>query len=100
VKVLDDLIELAMVQQQVDTSEPFLARSERYGHLDPKRAIGDWVACSLLEELEKNSTYSSFYTPQESPKRLTAFRDLGFGSEEMVRRLALVEQRTAAPPVG
>jgi hypothetical protein len=79
--------------QQVNPGEPFLASSERFDGIDPKDAIGNWVVCSTLEELERNASFSSFYTGQASKQRLEIIRNLGFGSQEMARRLALVQQR-------
>jgi hypothetical protein len=93
VSALDNLFKLTVKYQQVNPSEPFLASSERFDRLDPKEDIGDWVVCSVLEELERNASFSSFYTGQSARQRLQIIRNLGFGSPEMDRRLALVEQR-------
>lgn len=93
VLALDDLIQRAVKFQQVNPSEPFLASCERFDSLDPKDAIGNWVVCSTLEELERNASFSSFYTGQAAKQRLEYIRNLGFGSPEMARRLTLVEQR-------
>ena len=98
VRALDNLFQLAVKYQQVNLSEPFLASSERFDSLDPKEAIGNWVVCSTLEELERSASFSSFYTGQAARQRLEAIRNLGFGSPEMARRLALVEQRFLASP--
>jgi len=93
VAVLDNLFQLAVKYQQVDLSEPFLASGERFDSLDPKEAIGNWVVGSILEELERATHFSSFYSGQNARRRLEIIRNLGFGSPEMARRLALVEQR-------
>jgi protein O-GlcNAc transferase len=93
VKALNNLLHLAAKHQQVNPSEPFLASSERFDGLDPKEAIGNWVVCSTLEEMERNASFSSFQTGQAARQRLEIIRNLGFGSPEMARRLALVEQR-------
>lgn len=93
VRALDNLYQRAMKRRQINPSEPFLAGSERFESLDPKEAIGNWVVCSTLEELERNASWSSFYTGQRARQRLNVIRNLGFGSPEMARRLALVEQR-------
>lgn len=93
VAALDNLFQLAVKYQNVNPSEPFLASSERFDTLDPKEALSSWVVCSTLEELERNIAFSSFYTGQAARQRLELINNLGFGSPEMVRRLALVEQR-------
>lgn len=92
VSALDNLFQLAAKYQQVNPREPFLASSERFDRLDPKEAIGNWVVCSTLEELERNASFSSFYTGQAARRRLETIHQLGFGSPEMARRLALVKQ--------
>ena len=93
VRALDNVFQLAVKDKRVNPSEPFLAGSERFDSVDPKEAIGNWVVCSTLEELERNVSFSSFYTGQAARQRLEFIRNLGFGSPEMARRLTLVQQR-------
>lgn len=93
VGALTRLYELATKSKQVNPTEPFLATSERFDTLDPKGAMGNWIACSILEEIERNSSFSSFYTGRSSLHRLQAIQHFNFGSPEMARRLALVQQR-------
>jgi FkbM family methyltransferase len=93
VSALGNLFQLAAKDQQIDPSEPFLASSPRFDAVDPKDALSNWVVGSNLEALESNAAFSSYYTGQASRQRLEAIRSLGFGSAEMARRLALVEQR-------
>jgi len=93
VTALGKLFQLAMTYHQVNPFEPFLAASERFDNLDPEEVMGNWVVCSILEELERNASFSSFYSGSSSRQRLELIRDLGFGSPEMARRLSLVEQR-------
>jgi hypothetical protein len=70
-----------------------LAPGERFDSLPPANSIANWVATAALEELERNQSFSSFYTPQISLERLKIIRDLGFGSAEMKRRLDLLQRR-------
>lgn len=51
----------------------------------------------VVEELEKLAAFSSFYTGASALQRLEVIRDLHFGSDEMQRRLQLVQQRFGAP---
>jgi FkbM family methyltransferase len=80
-------------KRQINPSEPFLAPGERFDSLTPANSIANWVATAALEELERNQSFSSFYTPQISLERLKIIRDLGFGSAEMKRRLDLLQRR-------
>jgi hypothetical protein len=70
-----------------------LAPGERFDTMSPGKLIADWVAAAALEELERNQSFSSFYSPQISRERLKIIRDLGFGSAEMKRRLDLLQRR-------
>ncbi len=73
----------------VDTLTP----SERFDALPPGNAPGRWLLAAVLEEYERLSAFSSFYTGASAYPRLQAIRDLGFASPEMQRRLAMVQLR-------
>ncbi|WP_288143780.1 hypothetical protein [Accumulibacter sp.] len=81
----------------MDTSEPFLAPGERFDSIVPGEVIGDWVLAAVLEELERLSSFSSFYTGASALQRLHIIRELGFGSSEMARRLSLLQERLGLP---
>jgi len=93
VKALNELVNQAMMHRRLDVAEPFLPAHEYYDSVDPGESIGNWAICSALEGLERNGSFSSFYTGGSARQRLEIIRDLGFGSPEMARRLKLVEQR-------
>lgn len=93
VNALIQLCNAIFKDRQVNPSEPFLAPGERFDALPPSDSIADWVAAAALEELERNQSFSSFYTPKLSFERLQIIRDLGFGSAEMKRRLTLLQKR-------
>jgi hypothetical protein len=95
-KALAQLYDSILKQQgQVDTSEPFLAPGARFDTVPPgaRQDVPRWIAAAVLEQLEKNEYLSSFYAGKSTRWRLEMIRDLGFGSEEMKRRLALVQKR-------
>ena len=79
--------------KQIDPSEPFLVPAERFELISPGQELGDWVLAAVLEELERTSAYSSFYTGVAAKQRLEIIRNLGFGSAEMQRRLSLLYER-------
>ena len=58
--------------------------------------VPSWVITAAFEELERHEDYSSFYSAKVSLRRLEMIRDLGFGSEEMQRRLMLIQRRFGA----
>ena len=97
VEALHQLSNTIMQHGQVDSSEPFLAPSERFDSISPGKTVGDWVLASVLEELELLGAFSSFYTGIAAQRRLEMIRDLGFGSAEMQRRLDLLQRRFRLP---
>jgi FkbM family methyltransferase len=80
--------------QRVDPSEPFLVPGARFELVTPRDGnIGNWLFAAVLEELERLETYSSFYSGNSSLQRLELINKLGYGNDEMTRRLLLVRQR-------
>lgn len=80
----------------IPMDEPFLAAAPRFDRLDPMGRLDDWMFASLLEQLEKLQAYSSYYTGRETLPRLQALQKLGFQSEEMNRRVRLIQARFPA----
>lgn len=93
VDALNRLANTIISQQTVDPAEPFLAPSYRYEQLAPGAQLGNWILSGVLEELERLSSYSSFYVGAAGKQRLEAICGLGFASPEMQRRLQLVKRR-------
>ena len=93
VEALQRLCNEILEKKTVDPSEPFLVPSQRFDSVLPHPSIGDWVLAAGLEELERFSAFSSFYTREQSLGRLDAIRTLGYGSDEMHRRAALIRKR-------
>jgi FkbM family methyltransferase len=95
IESLMQLTKVILQDQSIDPSEPFLAPGERFDRIPPGNEMGNWILAGVLEELEISNSWSSYY--RASPDRLRMIRDLGFASEEMLRRLALVEERHERP---
>ena len=93
VGALIQLLKTVDQHNQVDPSEPFLAPGERFDTVPPGEAIGNWVVGAVLEESERLTQFSSFYSGASARQRLEIIRDLGFGSAEMGRRLRLLQKR-------
>jgi len=85
--------------KSVDLSEPFLLPGERFDSVPPGAAFGNWILSAAVEEYERISAYSSFYTPDFSRQRLESIRDLGFFGPEMRRRLELLVLRSSRSDV-
>lgn len=93
VNALKQLLDAIQRNNQIDPSEPFLTPGERFDSIPPGDAIGNWILASILEEFERIKSYSSFYSGAAARQRLETIRTLGFGSEEMRRRLDLLQSR-------
>jgi len=83
--------------KRVTLNEPFLSPMRRFESVVPSGPLRNWVLAATLEGLEQLLAYSSYYTGEGSRPRLLALRDLGYSSEEMQRRLKLVERRFGKP---
>ena len=67
--------------------------------IEPGPKLNHWLFAAALEELERLSAFSSFYTGPPSLARLEAISAAGFASPEMQRRLQLVRTRFGAGQV-
>ncbi len=82
-----------MHRRQLDPREPFLAPSERFDRVPVVGPIGNWVLAAALEQWERRSSFSSFYAGEGVEHRLENIANLGYASEEMLRRRQLVRAR-------
>ena len=87
------LVDHILSTQELDVGEPFLAPSVRFETLPAASATSQWVLGGLLEVLEQSSAFSSFYTGQGALQRLHLLQQMGFASEQMRRRLQLIQAR-------
>jgi hypothetical protein len=78
----------------VNRSSP---RGARFDTIVPRADLKDWFRASVLEECERISSFSSFFTGDTTLERLETIASLGYGSEEMSRRLQLVRLRFPKP---
>jgi protein O-GlcNAc transferase len=79
-----------------DPTEPFLAPGTRFDSVSPDGRMGDWILAAGAEEFERLCSFSSFYTGESALPRLELIASLGFASEEMDRRLTMVQSRFGA----
>ena len=93
VNALHQLSNIIFQHKQANPSEPFLAPGERFDSIPPGDNIDNWVLAAVLEEIERLGSFSSFYTGVSARQRLEIIGSLGFGSEEMGRRLRLLQRR-------
>lgn len=99
VELLQTLLAQLVSGEDLRLDEPFLPACARFEEIDPGDRLADWLLAAVLEERERLAAFSSFYarTPQ-TLEGLAAIERLGFGSEEMARRLRLVRTALGAAP--
>ena len=90
---IKQLLDSISLKRPIDASEPFLAPAKRFDTISPGTRIDDWMLAASAEEFERLHSFSSLYTGDSSRSRLELIASLGFGSEEMSRRLQLLDVR-------
>ena len=90
------LLDSISAKKPLDTSEPFLAPSKRFDTIPPGELIDNWILAASAEELERLQAFSSFYSGDSSRSSLELIASLGFGGDEMSRRLQLLNARFGA----
>lgn len=93
VATLKSLIEFLFMIAEVDVDEPFLLPSHRFDSIPPGDSPANWLGAAALQEQERLESFSSFYSGEASRERLEMIASLGFASEEMTRRLSLLNRR-------
>jgi len=96
VAALQNLIELLIMLAAVDVDEPFLLPSHSFDSIPPGDSPVNWLGAAALQEQERLESFSSFYSGEASRERLEMIASLGFASEEMTRRLELLNRRREA----
>ena len=94
---LGQLAESLAKDGPLDAGEPFLAPGKRFDTIVPRTELKDWFRAAVLEEFERISSFSSFFTGPTALERLESIASLGYGSEEMSRRLQLLRIRFPKP---
>jgi hypothetical protein len=74
----------------------FCHRTGSIPSLPPGDSPANWLGAAALQEQERLETFSSIYSVEASRDRLEMIASLGFASEEMTRRLALLNRRRDA----
>ncbi len=100
IHALDQLIQSCAQGRRPQLDEPFLAATRRFDTVAPDDDTDHWVLASILEAFERLVAHSSFYTGNAARPRLETIESLGYGSDEMRRRLELVRLRFPTGPSG
>ncbi len=77
----------------VEIDKPLLAATAHYDTVNPGQRSAEWLLSSIMEADEKLRHWSSYYTGDSAMQNLMVMKDIGFWSEEMQRRVMLIEQR-------
>lgn len=79
--------------EPLDPGEPFLAPGKRFDSIEPRTDVKGWFLAAVIEEYERLSSYSSFFTGEAARERLELMVSLGYESAQMRRRLELIRAR-------
>ena len=93
VAALGQLYQKLANNEPLDPREPFLAPGKRFDTIEPRTDVKNWFLAAVIEEFEKLSSYSSFFTGEADRERLELMVSLGYESAEMRRRLELIRAR-------
>jgi protein O-GlcNAc transferase len=97
VDALGQLFQKLVGNEALDLGEPFLAPGKRFDRIAPRTDVKNWFLASVIEEFERLSSYSSFFTGDAARERLELLVSLGYESAEMRRRLELIRARFPTP---
>jgi FkbM family methyltransferase len=93
VKVLQKVQAILQKGGAFDLSEPFIPVSARFDDIEPASRLGHWMLGSVIEALEKLSSYSSYFSSEKSVQLLNVAAGLTFTADEAKRRLDLIKRR-------
>jgi hypothetical protein len=93
VDALGRLFQKLAGSEPLDPGEPFLAPGKRFDRIEPRTDVKNWFLAAVIEEFERLSSYSSFFTGEAARERLELMVSLGYESAEMRRRLELIRAR-------
>jgi len=95
VTLLNRLDNMMASGASVQLDEPFLAVSDYFESLNPGERLPDWIVTSVREQRERRRAFSSYFTGKESLAVLLPLQGAGFLSEDMQRRIRLIQARYA-----
>jgi hypothetical protein len=78
-----------------ELDEPCLALSDAFAAIDTGDRTMQWIVAMVLAQRENLRAFTDFFTGREALPVLQEIQALGFGSEEIDRRIALIKARFA-----
>lgn len=91
VKMLGNLISQLSKGAGVSLSLPFYPVFESYEHKKSEGSLANWLFSSLLEPFELKKSFSSYFSGKQSLGNLQSLKKLGFCSDEVDRRIELLQ---------
>jgi FkbM family methyltransferase len=100
VRVLGDVLAKLERGQDVELDEPFLAPAPRFDAVAIKGEAAAWCLAAAVEQHERLRAFSGFFRGPACVERLRLVERLGYGDEEMARRLEVAGKRwgEGSPP--
>jgi len=92
VSTLCRILEALNAQPSIQLDEPFLPACPRFDHVDPGADnMMKWFTAQVIEQLETQNHFSSFYTGDSGLNNLEILSGTGFMSKAMERRFNLIK---------
>ncbi len=95
VNLLNQLIGFFQADTVAQIDEPFLALSDDFAAMNPGDKLGDWIVASVIGQRELSRGLSTYFLGRQSLDMLRVVQGTGFISQELERRLQLLETRHA-----
>nr|WP_158597890.1 tetratricopeptide repeat protein [Noviherbaspirillum saxi] len=96
VNLLNQICSLIQSGLHCSLDEPCFALDAHYEQTDPGERISDWIVAMVLECRERLRAFSSFFTLDEGLAVLEEVHASGFASDEVARRIVLIQRRQKA----
>lgn len=96
VRALNTLVNDIHQTKLIELAEPFLFPSSDFDSINLdnfEMQLPNFLFGTLLHALEKNDSYSTFYSGKKSLDRLNAIKNLGVVDDEINRRIKLIQNR-------
>ena len=94
-EVLNLLFQHVTCSESLDFNETFLAPSAYFDRQDPGERLAEWCLAAIIDALEHNRASNVLASTQEDLERLELFERLGFQSERVQQRLAVLQWQQA-----
>lgn len=95
VQLLNQICQLLQSGAVAQLNEPCIALDDAFASMQPAGREAQWFVAMVLAERENLRAFSDFFTGKEALPVWQEVSGLGFGNEEIARRITLINARCA-----